>query len=524
MKQLYAAVLVLILFGSCTKNFEDINQNPNQISDASLKQDFNLVGSPFSGLLFNLFGHQVEEDLCYDSWMGYMGTPTDFVGNVNNTTYYIRWNAYWDRIYTSVMSPSKQVIQLAKDNNLPLFGTWAKLVRVLAISKLTAIHGPVIYSNYGSTAATVNYDKESDLYNTFFLQLDEIQNDFNANKTYTGFAKFDQSYNGNIPSWMKLVNSLRLRLAIRLSKVDPAMAKLQGEKALADPAGLISTNADNFKVSLQGNIMPVAMICFQWDDTRMGAPIESFMVGLKDGRISKYFSEVTDPTLYADHPAAKYKGIRNGAYIAAKADRVSFSKVSTDFNSVQTRRGFTASEVAFLKAEAGLRGWAGAGDPQANYENGVRLSFADWGAAGADGYLADNTSKPVNYVDPKDARNNFTALSTITVAWNNTDNNELKLEKILTQKYLATFTNTLEAWIDFRRTGYPKIPHVAKNDSNGDWGVIPADQWIKRLPFVNAERIGNAGAVADAVTKMGTGAKDDIATRLWWDTGAVPNF
>ncbi|WP_295790862.1 SusD/RagB family nutrient-binding outer membrane lipoprotein [Mucilaginibacter sp.] len=525
MKQITIAILCLIILGSCTKDFVKTNQDPNQISDELLKQDFNLVGSPFSGMIFNLNGHQIEEDLCYDSWMGYMATPTDFVGNVNNTTYYMRWNVYWGRVYGSVMSPAKQVITLAKDNKLPLFATWAKLVSVLATSKLTAIHGPIIYSNYGSTANSILYDKESDLYTLYFKQLDSIQTDFAANKTYAGFAKFDPTaYKGSIPQWMKVVNSLRLRLAIRLSKVDPATAKTQGEKALSDPAGLITTNADNFTNSLVGNIMPVAQICYQWDDTRMGAPMESFMVGLKDGRISKYFAPLDNPALAADHPATPYKGIRNGAYIKAKADHVPFSKVSNDFNSVTTRRDFTAAEVSFLKAEAGLRGWAGAGDPKTNYEDGVRLSFADWGAPGVDAYLADNTSKPVSYTDPVDARNNFTALSTITVAWNDADNNELKLEKILTQKYLAAFTQTLEAWVDFRRTGYPKIPHVAKNDSSPDWGVIPADQWIKRMPFVNGERTGNTAAVADAVSKMGAGAKDDIATRLWWDTGNPSNF
>jgi Susd and RagB outer membrane lipoprotein len=522
MKKILIASLILIAAVSCTKDFESTNQNPNQISDQLLKQDFNLVGSPFSGLLFNLFGHQVEEDLCYDSWMGYMNTPTDFVGNVNNTTYYIRWNSYWGRVYGSVMSPSKQVIQLAKDNNLPLFATWAKLIRVLSVSKLTAIHGPVIYTNYGSTDAQINYDKESDLYNTFFLQLDSVQSDFAANKTYTGFAKFDPSYQGSIPKWQKVVNSLRLRLAIRLSKVAPAIAKTQGEKALSDPAGLITANSDNFLVSLLGNIMPVAQICYQWDDTRMGSNMESFMIGLKDGRISKYYAPISDAALYADHPTVPYKGIRNGSYNAAKGDKVPYSKISNDFNSVQTRRAFTASEVAFLKAEAALRGWAGAGDAQANYENGVKLSFADWGASGVDAYLADATSTPTGYVDPKDTRNSNAASSTITVAWNAADNNELKLEKIITQKYLATFTNTLEAWVDFRRTGYPKISHVAKNDSNGDWGVIPADQWIKRMPFINGERTGNTAAVADAVTKMG--GPDNIATRLWFDTGVASNF
>jgi hypothetical protein len=523
MKKIISAILILSIFGSCTKNFERINTDPNQISDELLKQDFNLVGSPFSGLLFNLFGHQIEEDLCHDSWMGHLQTPTPFVGNVNNTTYYVRWNVYWDRVYGSVMSPAKQVIQLAEDNNLPLFATWAKLIRILSVSKLTAYHGPVIYSNYGTTESSILYDKESDLYNQFFTELDAIQAEFAANTGYKGFAKFDPSYKGEITAWMKLVNSLRLRLAIRISKVAPDVAKTQGEKAMSDPAGLIETNADNFNVALLGQKIPFAVICFEWDDTRMGAVMESFLGGLKDKRVEKFFSVADNPTHYADHPSFPYKGIRNGAYVAAKIDRVPFSRISTDFQTVQKRRAFTAAEVSFLKAEAALRNWAGAGDAKENYENGVKLSFADWGASGVDAYLADNTSKPWNYVDPLDARNNFTSLSTVTVAWNDADNNEVKLEKIITQKWINNYTNSLEAWVDFRRTGYPKIPHVAKNDSSPDWGVIPADQWIKRMPFVNSERTGNAEGVADAVSKMGPGAKDDIATRLWWDTGG-PNF
>jgi hypothetical protein len=524
MKKLFIVLLFLGVLAACTKKFVSENQNPFQISDELLKQDFNLVGSPFSGMLYQLYGDQgsqIEEDLCYDSWMGFMNTGTPFVGNVNNTTYYIRWNAYWGRAYGSVMSPSKQVIQLAKDNSLPLFATWAKFVRILSISKLTAIYGPVIYTNYGSTANTILYDKESDLYNLFFAQLDSIQTDFAANKTYVGFTKFDPTYKGDITKWMKAVNSMRLRLAMRLTKIAPALAKTQAEKAMSDPGGLIAVNDDNLTISQLGNIMPVAMICFQWDDTRMGAVMESFLVGLKDGRISKYFSSPDSPTLYADHPNVPYKGIRNGAFIDAKIDRVPFSRVSYDFNTVQTRRYFTAAETSFLKAEAALRGYAGAGDAKTNYENGVRLSFTDWGAPGVDTYLADATSKPINYVDPVDARNNFTASSTITVAWNEGDSQELKLEKIMTQKWANNFTNSLESWVDFRRTGYPKIPHVAKNDSSPDWGVIPVDQWIKRMPFVNAERTGSAAAVADATTKLG--GPDLISTRLWWDTTG-PNF
>jgi len=522
MKKIFIGLLFMCGLAACTSNFVNENQNPYQISDALLQQDFNLVGSPFSGMLYQLHGDQgsqVEEDLDYDSWMGYMNTGTDFVGNVNNTTYAMTWRGqYWSREYGNIMSPAKQVIALAASNNLPLFATWAKLIKILSMSRVTAIHGPIIYSNYGSTANSIPYDKESDLYNLFFAQLDSIQTAFSANKAYVGFAKFDPSYNGNMGAWMKVVNSLRLQLAMRLSKVAPGVAQTQGEKALADPAGLIATNADNFLISQLGHIMPVGMICFQWDDTRMGGVIESFMVGMNDGRISKYFSPVSDPTLYADHPASPYKGIRNGSYITSKAAHINFSKVSNDFNTVQTRRHITAAEVSFLKAEAALRGWANAGDAGTNYQNGVRLSFADWGGANVDAYLADKTSKPIGYVDPVDARNNFSAVSTITIAWNEADSKELKLEKIITQKWLNGFTNTLESWVDFRRTGYPKIPHVAKNDSpSAAYGIVAPDQWIKRMEFTDSERLGNAAAVATATSSLG--GPDQIGTRLWWDTG-----
>ncbi|MDP4185885.1 MAG: SusD/RagB family nutrient-binding outer membrane lipoprotein, partial [Bacteroidota bacterium] len=323
MKKLIFAVLFLFSLAACTSEFEKENQNPYTLSDEMLTQDNNLLGSPFSSLMFNLFGHQIEENLIHDSFTRQLATPTPFAGGVNNTTYYIRWNTYWDRVYGSVMSPSSTVIDNAKKYNLPMFTTWAKLVRILSMSKLTAYHGPVIYSNYGTTKnSTIMYDKESDLYNLFFAQLDTIQSTFNANKDYKGFKKFDASYGGDLTKWMKLVNSLRLRLAIRISKVAPAVAKTQGEKAMSDPAGLITTNGDNFSVSLNGNILPIAMICFQWDDTRMDAGMESFLIGLKDNRISSFFQPATDNTLYPEHPAYPYKGIRSGAYLDSKDQRL----------------------------------------------------------------------------------------------------------------------------------------------------------------------------------------------------------
>jgi hypothetical protein len=76
MKKIISLAILVLLMGSCTKNFDEINTNPYQITDESLTQDFNHVGAYFQGLLANLQGHQVEEDLLTDSFVRHFGTPT----------------------------------------------------------------------------------------------------------------------------------------------------------------------------------------------------------------------------------------------------------------------------------------------------------------------------------------------------------------------------------------------------------------------------------------------------------------
>lgn len=520
-KIFYILILTLGIF-ACTDNFEEANRNDFRISDEELDQDFNRLGSPFQGLLRHQFGHQIEEDLAHDNFVRHLGTPTPFVGGDNNTTYAPTWfNPFWNRIYNNVMSPAAQVIKQADEGGYEVFSAWAKFLQIYGISKVTVYYGPVIYSNYGVSGQAHIYDSEPELYNNLFADLDAVQAVFSSNTDYTGLKKFDASYNGDMASWSKLVNSLRLRLAIRISNVAPDLAKAQGEKAMAHPAGLIAANSENFTVSLYGGKLPMNVIAFEWGDTRMGSAMESFGVGLKDNRIKSFFAPATDDSLYPDHPEWPYKGIHSGAHLDAKDQRLTYSTPNESFRSVTSRRGFTYSEVCHLKAEAALRGWDGAGEAKANYEEGIIASFADWGAGGVDAYLVDATSMPIDYVDPKDSRNNWTSRSTVTVAWNEADDNETKLEKIITQKWINNFTNSNEAWADHRRTGYPKLPYNTKNSSSEKYGVLANDQFLKRLPYPLGERDNNAEGYAGALQSLG--GPDEIGTRLWWDTGGA-NF
>ena len=137
-----------------------LNTNPYQISDESLRQDNNHVGAFFPAMLNNIFGDQIEHNLAHESFVRHLGTPTPFVGGVNNTTYYIRWNTHWNRVYNNVMAPARQVLQIAEAENNEVFAAWVKLLRVLSTSRLSAYHGPIIYSNYGSSDQTILYDSE----------------------------------------------------------------------------------------------------------------------------------------------------------------------------------------------------------------------------------------------------------------------------------------------------------------------------------------------------------------------------
>ena len=516
-------ILVLLACGACTDNFEELNTHPYQISGTSLEQDFNHIGAFYPDMLYNLFGHQVEHNLVHDSFVRHLATPTPFVGGVNNTTYYIRWNSYWNRIYDSVMAPGRHAIGLAEEGGYEVFAAWARLIMISATSRLSAYHGPLIYSNYGSEGQDIFYDSEETLYTIWFKELDDILEIFKANEDYAGMKKFDATYGGDVKLWMKFASSLRLRLAMRLVNVKPELAREQGEKALLDEGGLILSNADNMNISLYSRTFNPATICFSWNDTRMSAAMESVLVGYKDNRIKKYFEPVKDARLVTDHPEWPYKGIRNGAYLVAKDDHTPFSTISEDFKSVASRRLFAACETHFLMAEAALRGWKGSGDAGAHYERAVRLSFGEWGASGADAYLNDDTSLPLDYNDPvyEGDINDFTNRILVTVKWNENAGNELKLEKIMTQKWIAGYMNTVETWVDHRRTDYPKLPFNYQNDSSSDWGIIPENDFIRRMPFINEERNNNPIGVADATAKLG--GNDEIGTRLWWDI-AGENF
>ncbi len=275
----------------------------------------------------------------------------------------------------------------------------------------------------------------------------------------------------------------------------------------------MESNEDNLMMSLQGNMHPLWMFSSSWQDTRMSATMESVLGGYEDPRLPIYFQPAID-----DDVAGEFKGIRQGIAISSKNTYVNFSAIGTMFGTAENVKIMTASEVAFLRAEGALRGWNMGGSAEDLYTQGVQLSFDEFDATGAADYLADATSTFADYTDPKNSENNFSASSDITIAWEESDSDERKLERIITQKWISLFPNGQEAWSEFRRTGYPRLIPVVVNYSGG---LIDTDEFVRRTPFPTVEYNTHNEGVQTGVELLG--GPDNGGTRVWWDTGAA-NF
>lgn len=520
--KLFTCVIILGLFVTSCSDLEQYNVNDKNITQEQLEVDFQHVGSKYKPIFESIYqyspawSYQLQQNLNADVYSGYMTQPRPFVAGANNTTYSLvsGWNNFiWNVPYQNVMNNVKSISDLTKDD-FPTLNATALILKVAAMHRVTDVFGPIVYSNFGDLTNPGVYDSQQDAYTAFFADLDTAVANLSTDLSSQKFAAFDLSYEGDYTQWVKLANSLRLRLAIRISKVDPTKAKVEGEKALSQSLGLMVANEDGFYVN--GTLdHPLSVIDNSWGDIRMNASMESILTGYSDARASSYFDAPTSVS-------GSVKGIRNGLplmagysdELAQKAAYVGFSGINDNIHTPKVQL-MTTAEVAFLKAEAALRGWSGAGDAKANYETGIMLSFQQHGASGAAAYIADNTSKPADYVDPISASNNIAAMSTITVAWDAAATNEIKLEKIITQKWIAMFPEGQEAWSEYRRTGYPKIFPVVSNQSGG---TIDTNIQIRRIPFVDSEKSTNAAGVSAATSLLG--GADNGGTRLWWDTGA----
>ena len=344
----------------------------------------------------------------------------------------------------------------------------------------------------------------------------------------------------SMDSYIRLANSLKLRMAMHIVKVEPATAQRWAEEAVA--GGVIETMSQQHGIFPKNSGMtfthPLVTIASGWNDIRISASFESLLLSL-DHPYTKYFIQnnsyvIKNRRTGEEMPAGtRICGIRAGTLVGIgqydyDANKyLCYSSIDTEIlkNSNNPKYFIKWAEVDFLRAEGALRGWNMGGDAQSFYERGIRNAFMEE-PTGSSQYTAYVNSymereQPVEYtsVDPLGEGPDWPSVTKIGVKWNNGDSEEIKLEKIITQKYLALFPMSNEAWTELRRTGYPKLFPVLNTDE-GD-GSINEGEMIRRIPWVPTDPIALGMVEASGIPALG--GPDEQATRLWWDVDA-PNF
>jgi len=514
--------VVLLTLGACTGDFEDINRNPNQVTDGEMDVMNYKVGTKvlaLESLVVPVQEHmyQFNESLSGGPFAGYIGATVDTwqtkFETYNPSADWRKWP--FAEVITATYTPYKGIVDGTDDE---VANALARLLRVAIMHRVTDSYGPIPYSKLeNNTSIYVEYDSQEQVYAKMFEELDAAIEALGRNTMLSAeaWSRYDNVYYGNIAQWLKYANSLKLRMAMRLSYVDEAAARAKASEAIA--GGVITANADNASMHAAEN--RTTLIYNEWADHRVGADILSYMTGYSDPRLGKMF---------LPNGAGGFVGIRIGMDCSSKSKAVAqcsnmIVKGDTPY------LWFNAAEATFLRAEYELR-WGSAEAAQTLYEQAVALSFEEKGAAGAEAYVKDDLSKPATYVDPLDAGNGSPAAGTITIAWETPNDDatdadkeavaERNLERIITQKWIAIFPLGVEAWSEHRRTGYPRLLPVVTDKSGG---AVDVAQGARRLPYPieeyqqNNSNLQAAIQMLDAEQTNGNRSGDGMGTRVWWD-------
>lgn len=525
MKNIFYFLLsvLLLITAACTDNFDEINTDPKNLTADALGQgEFGLIFgtalyTPVHVGLNDRGSFQLAHSLFADIYANYMATTAPNFDS-DKFTLVGRWlnGAYVD-FYRDAAPAIKYVEDYSDENGYTIEHAIAKVWRVFAYHRITDYWGPIPYSEFGNGESVVRFDDQESIYQDFFATLDEAIGVLQSNASSTSFlGGNDVVYSGKVSQWLKFANSLRLRLAMRVRYADPVLARTNAEAAIA--GGVIESNDDNGYVHTSNNWRNGYTTITQWGEFRMSADMESILKGYRDPRIAEYFAPAAEPDPSDDPPGVSfpYEGMRNGQSKENKQG-IPFNTTASDMAPIYTTAEtagpdwplIKASEVYFLRAEGALIGWnMGGRSAQQYYEDGIKASFEEYGLpvtdlSGSDYVNSANMPASFNGSTPP--------VSTIPIAYKAGGSQEEQLEQIITQKWIALYPNSWEAWAERRRTGYPVLyPRL-----NTDDPAIPVTAIPRRVPYTSTEYDNNLDGLATGLTALG--GPDNGATRLWWD-------
>ncbi|MCL2726859.1 MAG: SusD/RagB family nutrient-binding outer membrane lipoprotein [Bacteroidales bacterium] len=532
-KSVCSLLFALMLLTACTGNFEEINTSPNAYEPNKVDPKFVLSLVLTRSKLF-VNDYQNIQLLVIDNYSQFYANDLGFAvyNSYNQVDQSI--SSLWSTHTYGWLNALNTIIRQYEDapehvNVIQMARIWKSWL----VLRATDAWGDIPYFQACDGSGELPpYDRQQDIYDDLFKTLADAASKFDPTKNNP--LTLDMVYDGNLDNWRRFANSLRLRMAMRISFVDPARAKTEAESAIA--GGLISNATQKASVRCDNNgvnSQSPYFYTFSGGGYGMSLTMENILTGLggQPWTSSDFVTEHPDivdprgPIMFnpcnlaaAGNPdfVGRWAGSRPGLISAsgnqttqsvARQGRYVWTDPTRRFNILKY------SEICFLLAEAKLRfpSWStGAGTAESWYVAGIMDNMAEWGVASAvvDAYLASNSPN----------------VNGTTVPYSNVSGaNNAELDKIITQKWLAMFPDCgWEAWADHRRLQKPKfIPYEGVNslwfpgayDNTQD---VPQN-YVRRMAYPVSEQTLNKANLQAALVPLGGTFEGYVRKPMWWD-------
>lgn len=498
LKILSAILVSAFLTLGCKKSFFDINQNPNQVTEDKMTSELILPSA------LHASGSATSNFRYLNRWMGYWSynptfnlDPQEVTYNVSTTfsEFGAMWNAYYDALFDF-----HNVEKKAVSENLPFYAGIAKVMKVRLFQDLVDAFGNVPYSQAFQLEEfpTPQYDNGKDIYEDLLVVLDSAISIFKTKPVPSKAAAVDIMYQGNASLWIKLANTLRLRLLIRQSELPGFNPATELTKITTNGGVLISGESADVNpgyenaVGKQNPFFSRFGFTVTGTEPNTGANVRAnnyllnILKNTNDARISRIYRPAVIP-LSSSNP---FVGTTYGAAPDASltGSNVSYVGPGLSRSSSQAQWILTSVESMFLYAEAVTRGWL-PGNEQTAYENAVKESFIWLGVPNA-------VSEANTYMTTNSIAN-----------WTNSGSTEdSKVKFIAYQKYIALAgMNPLEAWNDYKRLGTPSPAPLSVHPGRIGSG-LPV-----RLLYPSAEYAVNSTNV------LAQGSINPFTSKVFWD-------
>lgn len=506
----YIAALSMMLFcaASCTEDFESINKNPNSPEDV-----------PPSLLLPTIIKNPVNE-VAGLAW-GYGNVVMQYTGKIqftNEDRY--NWGPQSDPYNTfyNALRDVNNIINITEESGENNYKAVALIMKSYMYHFMTDAYGDVPYTEAIQAKSSVNFPKftkQEEIYQGILADL-KTANDLLG--TSSEALDGDILYSGDIEKWKKFANSLRLRIYMRLSdRMDPSAGM---QAILNDPnSPIFTSNSDRAALTYlvdAPNQQPLYTTrSGSFDEYRLSEHMEGTLKDLDDPRLFVYAQPTTESAAEVLGTKDDYEGVPNGlpdeealqyspsgdpekggSNFISRVGLMFSCRACNDLASPVAAETVLMSypELQFILAEAREKGYINTGDAETYYLQGIRSTFDYY----EERLQIAGYNELVDVVQPSE---DYFAQDAVAYTGTQTE----KLAKIGQQKWLALFFNGMEAWFDWRRTGYPEI-------TPGPGAVIATVP--VRFQYPTDVQALNPESYKEAVSRQGA---DAITTRVWWD-------